>query len=147
MGYASAMAWLLFLVIMIVTGVQLIVSRRLVYYEGDSDDRRRRRPAVPQTRRRTSAGAGRPPPRHAGGGRAAPARGAAAARSAACSHGSRLALLGVVFIYPFIWLVSASFKPRGEVFDNALIPKTFTLDNYVTVWQEAPLASLADEHR
>ena len=46
----------------------------------------------------------------------------------------------VVFIYPFVWLVSASFKPRGEVFDNKLIPKTFTLDNYVQVWDEAPLA-------
>jgi multiple sugar transport system permease protein len=45
----------------------------------------------------------------------------------------------VIFIYPFIWLVSASFKPRGEVFDNKLIPETFTLDNYVQVWQEAPM--------
>lgn len=35
MGYASAMAWGLFLVIMVVTAIQLIVSRRLVYYEGD----------------------------------------------------------------------------------------------------------------
>jgi multiple sugar transport system permease protein len=51
-----------------------------------------------------------------------------------------LALLGVVFVYPFVWLVSASFKPRSEVFDNRLIPETFTLDNYVQVWQEAPLA-------
>jgi multiple sugar transport system permease protein len=34
MGYASAMAWLLFAIIMVVTAVQLIVSRRLVYYEG-----------------------------------------------------------------------------------------------------------------
>ena len=51
-----------------------------------------------------------------------------------------LALHGVVFIYPFVWLVSASFKPRTEVFDNRLIPQTFTLDNYVQVWQEAPLA-------
>jgi multiple sugar transport system permease protein len=51
-----------------------------------------------------------------------------------------LALLGVVFVYPFVWLVSASFKPRSEVFDNRLIPETFTLDNYVAVWQEAPLA-------
>ncbi len=46
----------------------------------------------------------------------------------------------VIFIYPFIWLVSASFKPRAEVFDNRLIPANPTLDNYVTVWQEAPLA-------
>jgi multiple sugar transport system permease protein len=51
-----------------------------------------------------------------------------------------LSLLGVVFVYPFLWLISASFKPRGEVFDNKLIPETFTWDNYVTVWQEAPLA-------
>jgi multiple sugar transport system permease protein len=51
-----------------------------------------------------------------------------------------LTLLGVVFVYPFAWLVSASFKPRSEVFDNRLIPETFTLDNYIQVWQEAPLA-------
>jgi len=50
-----------------------------------------------------------------------------------------LIAVGIVFIYPFVWLVSASFKPRGEVFDNRLIPETFTLDNYVAVWQEAPL--------
>jgi multiple sugar transport system permease protein len=50
-----------------------------------------------------------------------------------------LATFTVVFIYPFVWLVSASFKPRGEVFDNKLIPETFTLDNYVQVWHEAPL--------
>jgi multiple sugar transport system permease protein len=51
-----------------------------------------------------------------------------------------LALLAVVFAYPFVWLISASFKPRGQVFDNKLIPETFTWDNYVRVWQEAPLA-------
>ncbi|WP_258727046.1 carbohydrate ABC transporter permease [Cellulomonas sp. NS3] len=46
----------------------------------------------------------------------------------------------VVFVYPFVWLVSASFKPRGEVFDNRLVPETFTLDNYVQVWREVPMA-------
>ena len=51
-----------------------------------------------------------------------------------------LSLLGIVFVYPFVWLVSASFKPRSDVFDNKLIPETFTFDNYVQVWQEAPLA-------
>lgn len=51
-----------------------------------------------------------------------------------------LCVLAVVFAYPFVWLVSASFKPRGEVFDNRLIPETFTWDNYVHVWQAAPLA-------
>ncbi|WBB69219.1 sugar ABC transporter permease [Micromonospora sp. WMMD812] len=37
MGYASALAWLLFLIIMIITAVQVRVSRRFVYYEGEKD--------------------------------------------------------------------------------------------------------------
>ncbi|HEX4813857.1 MAG TPA: carbohydrate ABC transporter permease [Nonomuraea sp.] len=51
-----------------------------------------------------------------------------------------LGAFAVVFIYPFIWLLSASFKPRGEVFDHRILPETFTFDNYIKVWQEAPLA-------
>ncbi|MEU0370700.1 sugar ABC transporter permease [Streptomyces sp. NPDC006283] len=35
MGYASALAWLLFLVIVAITVVQAKVSKRFVYYEGD----------------------------------------------------------------------------------------------------------------
>ncbi|WP_222871215.1 carbohydrate ABC transporter permease [Nonomuraea sp. PA05] len=34
MGYASALAWLLFIVIMAITGVQFLVTRRFVHYEG-----------------------------------------------------------------------------------------------------------------
>jgi multiple sugar transport system permease protein len=34
MGYASAMAWLLFLVIMVITVIQVRVGNRFVYYEG-----------------------------------------------------------------------------------------------------------------
>jgi multiple sugar transport system permease protein len=36
MGYASAMAWLLFVVIMVFTVAQFALSRRVVYYEGDN---------------------------------------------------------------------------------------------------------------
>jgi multiple sugar transport system permease protein len=50
-----------------------------------------------------------------------------------------LAACTVVFIYPFVWLISASFKTRAEVFDNRIIPKTFTLQNYVEVWEQAPM--------
>jgi len=35
MGYASAMAWLLFVIILIITLIQVRVSRRLVYLEGE----------------------------------------------------------------------------------------------------------------
>ena len=36
MGYASAMAWLLFGIILIITVVQLRLSKRWVYYEGEA---------------------------------------------------------------------------------------------------------------
>ncbi|WP_144762726.1 carbohydrate ABC transporter permease [Curtobacterium sp. 9128] len=45
------------------------------------------------------------------------------------------------FLYPFAWLLSASFKPRGQVFDNSLIPHTFLPSNWVTVWDQLPLLS------
>ena len=48
---------------------------------------------------------------------------------------------GILFLYPFVWLLSASLKPRGEVFDNALIPKTWMPENYVEVWNQLPLLS------
>jgi multiple sugar transport system permease protein len=35
MGYASALAWLLFVVIGLITVIQVVVSRRFVYYEGE----------------------------------------------------------------------------------------------------------------
>ena len=44
MGYASALAWLLFVIIMIITAIQVRLSNRFVYYEGrpDEPDRTRR---------------------------------------------------------------------------------------------------------
>jgi multiple sugar transport system permease protein len=36
MGYASALAWLLFVVIMIITAIQVVVSKRFVFYEGEN---------------------------------------------------------------------------------------------------------------
>jgi multiple sugar transport system permease protein len=50
-----------------------------------------------------------------------------------------LVVCTVVFVYPFVWLVSASLKPRSDVFDNRLIPETITFQNYVDIWREAPM--------
>jgi multiple sugar transport system permease protein len=54
-----------------------------------------------------------------------------------------LALIGlsVLFVYPFIWAVSASLKPNGQTFDNKVIPQEVRLQNYVDVWniQDAPM--------
>lgn len=49
--------------------------------------------------------------------------------------------LGCLFLYPLLWLLAASLKPRGEVFDNRLIPRTFAPENYLQVWDQLPLAS------
>jgi multiple sugar transport system permease protein len=34
--------------------------------------------------------------------------------------------LAILFLYPFEWLAAAAFKPRGETFDNAFLPKHWT---------------------
>jgi multiple sugar transport system permease protein len=33
--------------------------------------------------------------------------------------------ISILAVYPFIWLIGASFKPQGDVFDNKLIPDTW----------------------
>jgi multiple sugar transport system permease protein len=45
----------------------------------------------------------------------------------------------LAFLYPFVWLLAATFKPRADVLDNLLIPEHFTWDNYGEVWQKLPL--------
>jgi multiple sugar transport system permease protein len=41
----------------------------------------------------------------------------------------------VIMVYPVIWLVTASFKPLNETFNNSgLFPRIWTLDNYVQGW-------------
>jgi multiple sugar transport system permease protein len=47
----------------------------------------------------------------------------------------------LAFLYPFVWLLAATFKPRADVLDNLLIPEHFTWDNYGEVWQKLPLLS------
>lgn len=44
-----------------------------------------------------------------------------------------------MFFAPFLWLVSASLKVRAEVFNNELIPNPVAWENYLNVWQAAPV--------
>jgi multiple sugar transport system permease protein len=55
--------------------------------------------------------------------------------------GIALVAFSLLFLYPFVWLLAASFKPRGQVFDNKLIPDTILTSNYVEVWDQLPLLS------
>jgi multiple sugar transport system permease protein len=50
-----------------------------------------------------------------------------------------LCLASVLFLYPFAWLISASLKPRTEVFDNSLIPHHWRFANYADLWSYAPV--------
>jgi multiple sugar transport system permease protein len=45
----------------------------------------------------------------------------------------------IAFTYPLIWLVSASLKPKSQVFDNRLVPETFQWANFVQVWDAGPV--------
>ncbi|SLM18055.1 putative ABC transporter permease protein YesQ [uncultured spirochete] len=45
-------------------------------------------------------------------------------------------VLGVGMLYPVVWLIAASFKESNTIFsDPGLIPKSFTLQNYIQGWK------------
>lgn len=47
-----------------------------------------------------------------------------------------LILVGLVMIYPLLWLVGASFKSNSEIFSSiGLIPKSFDFSGYVKGWK------------
>ena len=42
-----------------------------------------------------------------------------------------LIIVGIIMIYPLLWMVSATFKSNAEIFTNmGLIPQNPTLDGY-----------------
>jgi multiple sugar transport system permease protein len=44
--------------------------------------------------------------------------------------------LGLVMIYPVIWMILSSFKPNNMIFsDPGLIPSTVTVENYISGWK------------
>ena len=58
---------------------------------------------------------------------------------------NHLLLLAIVLIwvYPFLWMISASFKSQNEFFNNrlGLIPQAPTLDNIKRIWVKANFGS------
>ena len=45
-------------------------------------------------------------------------------------------MIGFLFVIPIYMMIVSSLKPNGEVFDMALIPKTFSLAGYLRALQE-----------
>lgn len=51
---------------------------------------------------------------------------------------SLLAIGIVIVVFPFLWMISTSFKLPLDVYSLSLIPKTFTFDNYIEIFEKAP---------
>jgi ABC-type glycerol-3-phosphate transport system permease component len=69
----------------------------------------------------------------------APTRGARRnVRAGTVVRSIALCLMGFVISIPFIWMVSASFKPRQEVEEIRIIPRQPTLRNYPVVLDVIP---------
>jgi multiple sugar transport system permease protein len=45
----------------------------------------------------------------------------------------------VIFLAPFVWLISASLKTRADVFNGQWIPDPVAWENYRRVWEVAPV--------
>ena len=44
--------------------------------------------------------------------------------------------LGLLMIYPIVWMIISSFKPNNMIFsDPGLIPKAVTIENYISGWK------------
>jgi len=54
-----------------------------------------------------------------------------------------LVLLTVAFLSPVVWALVSAFKPANDIIRSPLAfdPSTFTLDNYVAMFQDVPIAS------
>src|SRR3712207_4264978 len=50
-----------------------------------------------------------------------------------------LLLASAAFLYPFLWLLGASLRPRAQTFLTTPLPIPFAPENYVTIWDEVPL--------
>jgi len=51
-----------------------------------------------------------------------------------------LALLGIVMLYPFAWMLATSFKHPDDIYTLSLLPTQVTLDNYRTALFGFPFA-------
>ena len=46
---------------------------------------------------------------------------------------------GLTFLYPFLWMLSATFKPEHELLSAGLLSSNFTLNSYRTVFSRIPI--------
>lgn len=49
-----------------------------------------------------------------------------------------LSICGFVMVFPFLWMIATSFKVGAEVYSLSLIPKHFSLSNYIRILGTSP---------
>ena len=47
-----------------------------------------------------------------------------------------LLLFALVAVYPFVWMILTSLRPRNTIINGPFIPETFQIDAYFTAWQK-----------
>ena len=50
-----------------------------------------------------------------------------------------LTILSFIWLFPIAWLVMQSFRGEGGAFTSYIIPKTWTLNNYIKLFTETRL--------
>ena len=45
----------------------------------------------------------------------------------------------IIMVYPFIWMVFTSLKPRMHIYLSGLMPRVWDVSSYVQIWTEIPL--------
>lgn len=50
-----------------------------------------------------------------------------------------LAAGSIIMIYPFVWMIFTSMKPKLHVYLVGLLPKVWDFSSYIQIWQEIPL--------
>ncbi len=45
----------------------------------------------------------------------------------------------ILFLYPFLWMLSATLRPEAEIGSFGIIPSKISLSSYITVFQKIPL--------
>ncbi|MBN2009304.1 carbohydrate ABC transporter permease [candidate division KSB1 bacterium] len=46
----------------------------------------------------------------------------------------------ILFLYPFLWMLSATVRPEAEIGGFGIIPSSVSISNYITVFRKIPIA-------
>lgn len=50
-----------------------------------------------------------------------------------------LSIGSIIMLFPFIWMIFTSLKPKMHVYLSGLLPKTWDFSSYTQIWDEIPL--------